>query len=885
MVKFIVEYCICKIMSKMYNFKIVESKWQKIWLENNTDLTPKISENDKNKKLYVLEMLPYPSGKIHMGHVRNYTIGDIVARFKKSLGFKILHPMGWDSFGMPAENAAMKHKIHPKDWTNNNIKAMKQSLIPLGFSYDWSREISTCSEEYYGLEQHFFIDLYEKGLIYRKDSFVNWDPVDNTVLANEQVIDGCGWRSGAKVIKKKIPHWCVKITDYAEELLENIDSLSSQHENTGWPEKVLAMQKNWIGKSFGLETKFFINDKDKTILSDYSLDYIDVFTTRPETLFGASFCAIAPEHPIAAFLSKKDKLIASFIEECLSTPVTESAMSTAEKLGFDTGIYVQNPFDKTKTVKLFIANFVLMEYGTGAVFGCPAHDERDFEFATKYNLPITSVINSENSDLPYTETIGKMKNSQFLDGLNVLDARETAIVQAEKLNIGIRKTTYRLRDWTVSRQRYWGCPIPMIHCEKCGVVPVPKKDLPVLLPNDVSFDSVGNPLDKHDGWKNVVCPKCGMMAKRETDTLDTFFESSWYFLRYCCPKYIDPIDKEEVNKWMPVDIYIGGIEHAVLHLLYARFFSMALNDLGYINFREPFKTLLTQGMVCHTSFKDKDGNWLYPEDVDKIADGSYIHAKTGEEVTAIRAEKMSKSKNNVIDPNSMIDTYGADALRLFIMSDTPYDKDFYWNTEALDGSWRYVNKMWRLSNEFSQKYSFSDVILAKKIISEGILDDIPSILKTAHSYLSKIKNCLDSFSFHKAIALHRELTREIEDYNFNDINEEIVADVLYIWIASIFPFTPHFSLESFEKLFNPTTVVCELPWPKFREDLAAQDSVTIAVQVCGKLRGTFVAEFDSDDEVLKKEAMNVENVQKFINDKEVKKIVVVKNKLVNFVVV
>ncbi|MDR0632859.1 MAG: leucine--tRNA ligase [Holosporales bacterium] len=863
----------------MYNFKEVETKWRGIWETNNTNEVSCPTKAPEQKKVYVLEMLPYPSGKIHMGHVRNYAIGDVVARFKKSSGYNVLHPMGWDSFGMPAENAAIKHGVHPREWTEGNILAMKNTLLPLGLSYDWKREIATHSKEYYGLEQQIFLDLYQRGLIYRKDAFVNWDPVDNTVLANEQVIDGCGWRSGAPVIKKKIPHWCVRITAYTDELLRNLESLP------GWPEKVLLMQENWIGKSEGLEVKFVFHDKTVSRVAAFPDDSVTVFTTRPETLFGASFCAIAPEHPLSSFLAESDQEIAAFIRKCQELPSTESAISIAEKKGYDTGIFVRNPFDSKKLIKLYIANFVLMEYGKGAIFGCPAHDERDFDFATKYELPITTVIQCPPEEtLPYVEPIGKMVHSEFLDGLDVLEARKVAIDKAEQLKIGVRKVTYRLRDWTVSRQRYWGCPVPMVHCPQCGTVPLRKEDLPVWLPEDVDFTQVGNPLDKHETWKQTVCPVCGAAAQRETDTLDTFFESSWYFLRYCSPHASEPFDKAEAQYWMPVDIYIGGIEHAVLHLLYARFFSMALSDMQYIDVREPFITLLTQGMVCHTSFQNSQGEWLYPEDVDKLPDGTYVCIETGEQVKAVRAEKMSKSKNNVVDPTAIVDAYGADSLRLFIMSDTPYDKDFYWNTEALDGAWRYLNKMWRLCENIMAQGVFSEEILAQGTAAIISKNDAPDILETTHVYLARIEQSLNQFSFHKAIALHRELTRALENCNFTEVRKDIAAEVFYIWLTAISPVTPHFALEAYEALFKPRSVHDTLLWPQLRPELATEDFVEIAVQVCGKFRGAFTAPVGASDTELQDNAMALENVQKFIVNKKITKVVVVSDKLVNFVV-
>lgn len=875
-------------MTDMYPFRSVEEKWQKIWEQEETDSTPEILPGESAKKCYVLEMLPYPSGKIHMGHVRNYSIGDVLARFKRALGYKVLHPMGWDAFGMPAENAAMQNHTSPKTWTLDNIKAMKKSLKPLGFSYDWSREVSTCSEEYYGKEQELFLEMYQRDLIYRKESWVNWDPVDNTVLANEQVIDGKGWRSGATVVKKLLPHWCIRITQYADELLKDLNTLSSAEPNTGWPEKVLTMQRNWIGRSEGIAVQFPICDKATSLVSGYIEDFILAFTTRPETLFGASFCAVAPTHPFAEKLAERDQHLAAFIEQCQSMPTTESALSTAEKQGYDTGIRVRNPFHVEETIPVYVTNFVVSEYGTGAIFGCPAHDARDFDFAQKYNLPIRSVIAHDNAEvsnaLPYEELEGRMVNSQFLNDLPVLEARQKAIERLENLGIARKQTSFRLRDWTVSRQRYWGCPIPIIHCAACGVVPVPKKDLPVLLPDDVEFNKPGNPLNFHPTWKHTTCPKCGCAATRETDTLDTFFDSSWYFLRYCCAHAAEPLDKKVIADWLPVDFYIGGIEHAVLHLLYARFFTKVLSDIGHLSLREPFSTLLTQGMVCHTSFKNTEGEWLFPEDVEKQEDGSYLEIATGREVTALRSEKMSKSKKNVVDPDKIVSAYGADALRIFIMSDTPYEKDFDWNTEALEGSWRYVNKMWRLCQAIQQKVMMSEDLILQAGEREVPFASASPLLKTAHSYLQKIQQAFESFYFHKALALHRELTREIETHwdTIEDLAD--LAEIMQIWTKTIYPFAPHFALEAYATLFQPSNTITLLSWPKLRSDLTQCESVTIAVQVNGKLRGTFDTAIDTDEETIREQGLALEKVQRAIDNKPIRKVIFVPNKLLNIVV-
>ncbi|MEP2815745.1 MAG: leucine--tRNA ligase, partial [Alphaproteobacteria bacterium] len=670
-----------------YNVKENEQKWQAAWDDKGCF---QVREDNDRPKYYVLEMFPYPSGRIHMGHVRNYTLGDVVARYKKARGFNVLHPMGWDAFGLPAENAAIENKVPPAQWTRENIATMRRQLKTMGLSYDWDRELATCEPGYYRHEQKMFLDFLANGLVYRKESWVNWDPVENTVLANEQVIDGRGWRSGALVEKRQLSQWFLKITDYAEELLKGIETLDR------WPDRVRLMQENWIGRSEGAHVRFQFDGRD---------GQLDIYTTRPDTLFGASFCAVAANHPLAQELARGNPDLADFVAECNRLGTSEAAIETAEKMGFDTGVKVLHPFIDGHTLPVYVANFVLMDYGTGAIFGCPAHDQRDLDFARKYGLPVLPVVAPKGTDATavtvgdeaFTDD-GLLINSDFLDGLAVPDAKSKIIDRLEDMGIGTRAVNYRLRDWGVSRQRYWGCPIPIIHCGDCGIVPVPETDLPVELPADVDFSETGNPLARHPSWKHVACPTCGKPAERETDTFDTFFESSWYFARFCNPASDAPLDRAAVDYWLPVDQYIGGIEHAVLHLLYSRFFTRALKKCGYLSVEEPFAGLLTQGMVCHQTFKDAAGKWLLPSQV--VFDGDAAkHAETGQPVTLGRSEKMSKSKKNVVDPEAIIGAYGADTARLFMLSDSPPDRDLEWTDAGVDGAWRYLNRLWRLVTE------------------------------------------------------------------------------------------------------------------------------------------------------------------------------------------
>jgi len=830
------------IMSEnIYNFRATEKKWGKFFSEytlSNDEL------KTAKKKYYVLEMLPYPSGKIHMGHVRNYMIGDVIARYKKMLGFSVIHPMGWDSFGMPAENAALKEGGHPKTWTNANIQNMKEQLKLLAFMYDWNREISTCSEEYYTQEQKIFLDLYKKGLIYRKKSYVNWDPVEQTVLANEQVIDGKGWRSGATVIKKELEQWSLKITDYAEELLDGLKDLEGF-----WPDKVLKMQENWIGKSEGALVDFQIADQNRKIT---------IFTTRPDTLFGTSFIAISPDHKISKELAESHSEVADFIKECNKTSTTEEDLEKSEKKGIFTGLFINHPLIEEKKLPIYIANFVLMDYGTGAIFGCPAHDQRDFDFAKKYDLPIIPVIKSE--ELPYVDD-GEHINSDFLNGMNISQAKACMIKYLEKHGIGKKKITYRLRDWLISRQRYWGCPIPIVHCQDCGDIPA---ILPVFLPEDVKFDGKGSPLENHPTWKYVKCPVCGKDALRDTDTLDTFFESSWYYLRYLDPRSKTPINKEVANIAMPVDICIGGIEHAVLHLLYARFFMLVLRDMGYVNSSIPFKRLLTQGMVCHKTYKNSDEDWVYPDEIEKTEYGKLIDNK-GKDVFEYSFEKMSKSKKNVVNPKKIIDTYGVDAVRLFIISDTPPEKDFDWNTDALEGSWRYLNRVWKVFN---------------KIISiENNQNTGSSLVKITHIYLKKIADSYESISLNKSVAFIREFFNEIES-KLNTESKESLMFAFESFIKAIYPITPYICHEMWDILKRSMPLQKE-QWPEIDENLAMLNDVTIAVQINGKLKGTFEIEKDSDNSILESKALAF--VPSDLKEK-ISKIIVVKNRVVNIVI-
>ncbi|WP_342271986.1 leucine--tRNA ligase [Candidatus Tisiphia endosymbiont of Parasteatoda lunata] len=836
----------------------IEKKWQRIWLEEKAFA----ATNDSDKpKYYVLEMLPYPSGKIHVGHLRNYSIGDCIARFMQSQGYNVLHPMGWDAFGLPAENAAINNNSNPKDWTYSNIATMRDQLKSIGFSYDWSREITTCDPDYYKHEQKFFLELYERGLAYQKKSLVNWDPVDNTVLANEQVVDGRGWRSGALVEKKYLKQWFLKITNYAEELLNEISKLDF------WPDSVKSMQEKWIGKSEGVNFSFKIQDHDANI---------EVFSTRLETIFGASFVAIAYNHPIIEQLVDKNDAIISFIEKC-SQLDTNVVVDKAEKEGVFTDLFAIHPFDPTIIIPVIITNFVLMDYGTGAVFGCPAHDERDHALAKKMGLPIKQVV--INKDVPidvHSESYtgdGIMINSDFLNNLAIQDAKQKSIKELEKRGLGKRTINYRLKDWGVSRQRFWGCPIPIIYCLTCGIAPVPKEQLPITLPNDVTFDDHGNPLDSHSTWKHTNCPKCQKPAIRETDTLDTFFESSWYFTRYCNVDAKDMTDKQACDYWLPVDQYIGGIEHAVMHLLYARFFTKVMNEQGYLSIREPFHSLLTQGMVLHATYKDANNNWLYPNEVTKQSN-KWVHKNTGEEVFQGRIEKMSKSKKNVVDLESILTNHGADAIRLFVLSDSPPEKDCEWSTNGLEGCSRFISKLENMAE-----------ILINNKITETPKNRLNKLTKLTHHTIKHVTSEIREFKLNKAIARMRELFNALSDEisKGKEANIDSVKEGFSILIILLNPFIPHITEEIWQKLGKKQRLY-QTPWPSFDESLLELESYIMGIQVNGKLRATHEFANVTSNIEIQNMVMQLPEIQKHLSGKEPKKIIIIPSKIVNIMV-
>ncbi|MGH6879249.1 MAG: leucine--tRNA ligase, partial [Rhizomicrobium sp.] len=789
-----------------YNARQSEARWQAEWAGRNAFAAePELGR----PKCYVLEMFPYPSGRIHMGHVRNYTMGDVLARFRRAQGYNVLHPMGWDAFGLPAENAAREQGINPRDWTYANIGAMRGQLKAMGLAIDWSREFATCDPAYYAEQQKLFVEFYRAGLVYRAEADVNWDPVDGTVLANEQVIEGRGWRSGAPVERRKLAQWFFRITDFSDELLDALDRLGR------WPEKVRLMQKNWIGRSQGVRFKFDLSSSES----------VDVFSTRPDTLFGASFVALSPDHPLTEQLSRRDSALVAFVAQCRRLGTAEETIEKAEKLGYDTGLTAAHPFDPTCRLPVYVANFVLMGYGTGAIFGCPAHDQRDLEFARKYTLPVLPVVIPEGME-PQNFTIGseayggqgRLANSRFLDGLDVAAANAEASRRLEAAGCGQSITQYRLRDWLVSRQRYWGCPIPMVHCAACGILPVAETDLPVLLPDDVRFEVAGNPLDHHPTWKNVACPRCGAPARRDTDTLDTFVDSSWYFARFCNTAATRPVDRKAAQYWLPVDQYIGGIEHAILHLLYARFFTRGLRQLGYTDIDEPFAGLFTQGMVCHETYRDAAGQWLTPEEVEKSGDTARRRV-TGEIVEIGPSEKMSKSRKNVVAPESIIDIYGADTIRWFMLSDTPPERDIEWTEAGAEGCWRFVQRVHRLATE-------TEGIAEPGPMPETLPEPALELRRATHRAIAWVTEDLDALRFNRAVARIYELANAISGAP-PATPGAVLREAVESMVKLIGPMMPHLAESCWEMLGHGTMLIDE-SWPVADTQLVCAPTITIA---------------------------------------------------------
>ena len=842
-----------------YNFQDIEIKWQKIW-SNNKSFEAK--KNLNKKKFFCLEMFPYPSGKIHMGHVRNYTIGDVLSRYKSLCGFNVLHPMGWDSFGMPAENAAKQNKTNPKTWTAQNINTMKTQLKQLGLSIDWSKEISTCSEDYYKHQQKLFLELYDKGLVYRKESYVNWDPVDQTVLANEQVIDGKGWRSGASVERKKLNQWFFRITHFSEELLLDLEALKE------WPDKVKTMQKNWIGKSFGCEVSFKIHGSK-------NIESIKCYTTRPDTLFGLSFLALSIDHPISEYYLNNDNFI-KFKNECSKAGTTEESIALASKIGFKTELVAVNPLNKNEKVPVYFANFVLMDYGLGAVFGCPAHDQRDLDFAKKYNLNFKTVVkpneaddNYKVKDEAYTGS-GVLINSDFLNGLKVpTDSILKTIKILEERNLGKKKTNYRLKDWGVSRQRYWGCPIPIAYDQENNIVKIPADQLPVKLPENIDININGNPLDREDDWKKVIIN--GQECVRETDTLDTFVDSSWYFLRFCSPNNkLEPFDKDEINYWMPVDQYIGGVEHAILHLLYSRFFMRAISlDNKQITLKEPFRGLFTQGMVCHETYKDENDDWLNPQEIfSKNGKEYFLIDKPNKKVKIGPSESMSKSKKNTIDPQSMISQYGADAVRFFILSDSPPEKDVQWSDEGMISSFKFIQKFWSLTEKVYQ------ITKLEKCSSKEELDIF------TNRTIDKINQALEKFRYNIIIANYHEIYSFFNKMAQANKNYENLKDNFEKILIVMMPVIPHLTSECFNQLD------CEkdIKWPKVNLEYLKDEKIELVIQINGKKKCTTEVEKDIDEEKLINQIKKSSLIEKYTKDKKIIKTIFVKNRLINYII-
>ena len=831
-----------------YNFPIIEKKWQDFF-EKEKIFQTKLNPN--KKKFYCLEMFPYPSGNIHMGHVRNYTLGDLIANFKRLNNYNVLHPMGWDAFGLPAENAAIQNNLHPKEWTLRNISTMKSQLRRLGLSIDWNKEISTCNENYYKHQQILFSFFFKKEIAYKKESYVNWDPIDNTVLANEQVIDGKGWRSGAIVEKKKLSQWFLNITKYSDELLALLEKLK------GWPEKVKLMQKNWIGKSEGCEIDFITDFKDLKI---------KIFTTRPDTIFGASFIAIAPDHPFTEEFK-------NFKDLALKNLGTESSLSTNEKLGFKTPFFALHPF-LNKKLPIYVANFILMDYGSGAIFGCPGHDQRDLEFAKKYKLEIITVVSSEKSkitnikDEAYTED-GYTINSGFLNGYSTKEAKKIIIQKLTENKIGNSKIIYRLKDWGISRQRYWGCPIPIIYREDGKIILVPEKDLPITLPKDIDFSQPGNPLENHPTWKYTKCPETGMRAVRETDTLDTFVDSSWYFLRFCSStEETKPFNIDEINYWMPVDQYIGGVEHAILHLLYSRFFTLALKDEYKFKFTEPFENLFTQGMVCHPTFKTKKGKWVFPKDV--IEKNNSFLSKNNEEVIKGDSQAMSKSKKNIIDPDDIIQIYGADAVRWFILSDSPPDRDIQWSDNGIQGAFKYIQKIWRTYEKLT-------------VYKGGKEGNDNTLIRNSNILIKEITNCIEKFHINVAVAklyvFLNNINEEIENQN---LNKEDILNVYKKYLIIISAFIPYIANECWEKITGKQDITSQ-EWPKIDSSFLHKENFDIVIQINGKKRAIINATNNENEDSILRKSLVIKNIQVILDKKIITKKIFIKNKLLNIV--
>ncbi|MFD0916724.1 leucine--tRNA ligase [Pseudahrensia aquimaris] len=857
--------------SERYNAKSVERKWQKVWDEK--ELFKAETAPTGRDTYYVLEMFPYPSGRIHIGHVRNYAMGDVIARYKRAKGFEVLHPMGWDAFGMPAENAAMKGNTHPKTWTYANIAEMRKQLKSMGLSLDWSREFATCDVEYYSKQQKLFLDFMKAGLAYRKNARVNWDPVDMTVLANEQVIDGKGWRSGAEVEQRELTQWFFKISDFSDDLLQSLDGLED------WPDKVKLMQANWIGKSRGLQMKFALTEPT------HGFDALEIYTTRPDTLAGASFMAIAPEHPLALALAQENDALAKFNADVRKTGTSAEELEKAEKQGFDTGLTVKHPLYEDQTLPIYVANFVLMDYGTGAIFACPAHDQRDLDFARKYSLPVIDTFFAINDETPVKDEAfvpAKTEKVRFVNqpaGVEVATGQEAidaTIDWAEKNGLGEGREQFRLRDWGVSRQRYWGCPIPVVHCKDCGVVPEKEENLPVELPEDVSFDTPGNPLDRHPTWRDVPCPSCGKPAKRETDTMDTFVDSSWYFARFADPTVSTPTNVEAANKWLPVDQYIGGIEHAILHLLYSRFFARAMSITGHMDVTEPFKGLFTQGMVVHETYGDKDMGWFEPSEL-RMEDGGNgrraFRLDNGEEVPIGSIEKMSKSKRNVVDPEDIIDSYGADTARWFVLSDSPPDRDVIWTEAGVEGAHRFVQRLWRLVNTIADTENKS-----------GDTQADLALRKAAHKALANVDDMIPSLRYNSAVAQIYTLVNALEAAaRAGNVSKPCLHEAIIITLQMIAPMMPHLAEECWATL-GFEDLVSATPWPKVDREMLVEDEITLPVQINGKRKGEISVPVDADKNWVENHVLAQDFVQKALSGKEPKKLVVVPGRIVNVVI-